>query len=494
MNSSSILLVAIALVAALAIAGLFRPFLGMLIFITIHFVQPGELIPALEPLRIELFYGALLIAILFYRGAQGSGPSLLFDPIFWSAVVLLAAAFLSVPFAVWPGGAANTVIELMKLIALTLFLRVLVDSKARLRKILWCMAAVAAWFATSSLWAYAQGQFYAVNYDWGSLNRAQGVNSIVGGPNELAGLLLALFPLTIALLRCTRNLLAQVLLVAAGSVSLAAISLTGSRIAMIGLLAIAVYYVLGSKHQLLTCVACVILGLLIWTNLPAVYKERYLTVESYAQGGQLDASNELRLEIWRAGGRIFAHSPIVGVGAGQFSTAFGLMYLNGRHAAWMNPHNLLIQVACELGVLGLAAFCYFFREIVVGIRFVLRRKNNSGVALNYQTAIACSVMCVGVLILSLVGHTLYRPYWYLLAGLVAANRNIVYTRLAASEKRKREDSDRLPQDSDSVKPPLAAFSGEFEGELNGPVKVQVSSSRLFYCVECQITSEAYRGV
>jgi len=430
MNSSAILATGVMLALVVAIAGLFRPFLGLLVFVVIHFVQPGELIPALAPLRIELVYGILLIAILIYRRASRSGRSLLSDRIILGAVILLAASLLSIPFAVWRGGAASTVIELMKLIALILLLTTLVDSQTRLRKMLWCMAAVATWFASSSLSAYAHGQFYAL----GDLDRAEGVNSIVGGPNELAGLLLALFPMLVALLRSSRNVLARILVVVCGAVSLIAISLTGSRIAMVGLIAIAIYYTFQSKYKLLTCVACVLIGYLVWINLPGVYKHRYLTVEHYVEGDQLDASNELRLEVWKAGRQIFLHNPILGVGAGQFPTAYGLIYLAGRHAAWMSPHNLLIQVACELGLIGLAAFVYFMCQVAKGIRSVLRRKRNCGFELSYQVAIACSVMYVGVLILSLVGHTLYRPYWYLLAGLVAANRNIVAARLKASAK------------------------------------------------------------
>jgi O-antigen ligase len=463
MSSSVIVALGVMLGLIVAVAGLFRPFLGMLVFVFIHFVQPGELIPALTSLRIELVYGTLLIAVLIYRRTSRPGPSFLSDRIIRGAVILLGASLLSVPFSVWRGGAASTVVELLKLIALIFLLSTLVDSTARLRKIVWCMTAVAAWFAASSLFAFAHGQFYALKYDWGSLDRAEGVNSIVGGANELAGLLLALLPLLIALLRSTRNLLARILLVACGTASLAAISLTGSRIAMIGLIAMAVFYTLQSKYKLLTGIACVLIGCLVWFSLPGLYKQRYLTVQSYAQGGQLDASNELRLEVWRAGEQIFFQRPILGVGAGQFRTAYGLMYLAGRHAAWMNPHNLLIQVACELGLVGLAAFVFFLWQIAKGLRFTLRGKRHRGFELHYQVAIACSVMFVGVLILSLVGHTLYRPYWYLLAGLVAANRNIVYAKLKLRAKLKATNAGKLPQASDALDPSLVLVPNKFEG-------------------------------
>ena len=53
--------------STLLVVGLFRPFLGLLILMTLHFVQPGEMIPALAALRIELFYGILLLLSLLFR-------------------------------------------------------------------------------------------------------------------------------------------------------------------------------------------------------------------------------------------------------------------------------------------------------------------------------------------------------------------------------------------------------------------------------------------
>jgi O-antigen ligase len=430
MNSSGILAIGILIGAGFAIAGLFRPFLGVIVFMLIHFVQPGELIPALAPLRIELVYGALLIIVVFWRQLSTKPPSLLQDKILFSSLLLIGAGIFSVPFSVWPGGAAATVLNMVKLVVLILLLIMVVDSKDRLRRLLWCMTAVGAWFAGSSLFAYIHGQFYALKYAEGNLARAEGVNSIVGGPNELAGLLLALLPLLIALLRTSRSILGRILLIGCGAATLAAISLAGSRIAMIGLIAMAAYYTIQSKRKLLTLLACIVIGCITWGLLPSEYRTRYITVEHYASGGNLDASNEFRLQVWRAGGQIFLHRPIFGVGAGQFSTAYGLTYLGeGKHRKWMNPHNLLIQTACELGMVGVVIFGNFLWQIAKGIRYVFLRRKMSGTRLNYEMAVACSVMYVGVVILSLVGHTLYRPYWYLLAGLVAANRNLVIARV-----------------------------------------------------------------
>jgi O-antigen ligase len=146
-------------------------------------------------------------------------------------------------------------------------------------------------------------------------------------------------------------------------------------------------------------------------------------VKQYASGGKLDASNELRLRIWKAGLRMFIDHPILGVGAGQFQTAYGTTYAGKQHVAWMNPHNLFLQVACELGLVGLIIFIYFLVQIVKQIRNLPPRQSSPLVELNYQMASACGAMLIALIAVSFVSHTLYRPYWYFLGGFVAANNS-----------------------------------------------------------------------
>jgi O-antigen ligase len=441
MSSSFLVALCIALGGLVALAGLFRPFLGLLIFLAIHFIQPGELVPALEPLRIELVYGMLLISILVLRRASMANRTpLLADRILRSALFLVAVGVLSIPFSLWRGGAAETVIEMVKLVTLMFLMKLMVDTEDRMRKLLWCMAGILAWLGGSSLSSFYRGQYYHLVYNLGNLNRAQGVNSIVGGPNELAGLLVALLPLLIVLLSTVHNIVARLLLIACGTMSLMAIILTGSRTGVIGLLAIASYYTLRSKRKMVTLIACLIIGSWLWAWMPPEYRLRYLTVQAYAEGAKLDDSNQLRLQVWEAGRKIFLAYPVLGVGAGQFRTGYGVIYLAGRHAAWMQPHNLLIQVACELGVVGLVALAYFLIQIAKGIRVALREKGKRAVELSYQVGVACSVMFVGIIILSAVGHTLYRPFWYVLGGLVAANQSILLAKLKLEEETTNPDN------------------------------------------------------
>jgi putative inorganic carbon (hco3(-)) transporter len=424
--------------AAVAAASLFRPFVGILAFLAIHFIQPGELIPALAPLRIEMVYGVLLFGVLLLRHIRRPKVPTEKDRIVMGALALLGVAALSIPLAVWPGGAFTSTTELAKLIAVLFLMRTLIDSKKHMRATLWLMMVLLGWYSVSSLLAYRSGDFYNLRYGNGmDVERAQGLNSIVGGPNELAGLILALLPFLVALIRTSRQRLARVLLLALAGCSIAALVLTGSRTALLSLPILGAYYILRSRHKVVSLVIGIVLACVIWSSMPATYQQRYLTVESYAAGGQLDDSNQFRLEIWSAGWKMFLHNPFVGVGAGQFPNAFGEQ---AHH--WMNPHNLFLQVGCELGILGLIAFAYFAAQIRKAIGVPLRLVRKPAFRFHYEVALACNVMFIGVLVLSITGHTMYRPFWYLLGGLAAANLKLV-------RETQRKDAKPAEQDKDS---------------------------------------------
>ena len=413
-----VVLIPLIICLGVAVVGIFRPFLGLMVLMVIHFAQPAELVPVLAPFRIELVYAVLLLAAFTFHRLSTSSTPLLSDRILVAALIFLASAVLSVPFAIWRGGALDSTLELAKLIALLFLITGLIDNNKKLNSLLWLQVVLLVWFAGSGLYAFLHGQFYAL----GNLERAEGVNSLAGGPNQLAGVLLSLLPFAAALFRCNRRIVVRFLLIACLIFAVAVMVFTGSRIAILGLATLAIYYVATSRHKFFNFALSLVLASIIWVSMPSIYQQRYLTLMNYASGGKLDDSNAYRLQIWQAGWKIFIDHPMLGVGTGQFSTAFGLIYSGKEHGAWMNPHNLLIQVTCELGLVGLVTFLYFITQIVRAIRDVLRTKSNAPLDLNYEIAIACNVMFVATIIISLVSHSLYRPYWYLLAGFAAANR------------------------------------------------------------------------
>jgi len=137
-----IVLFAIAISLAIAVAGVFRPFLGLIVLVAIHFLQPAELIASLEPFRVELVYATVLLLGFAIHRFSTPTASLLSNRILVASVLLFGAACLSVPFSIWRGGALDSTIEMAKVIALLFLVTGLIDYNSQLNKFLWLQVAL----------------------------------------------------------------------------------------------------------------------------------------------------------------------------------------------------------------------------------------------------------------------------------------------------------------------------------------------------------------
>jgi len=423
----------------LLVLALLRPFVGLFMLVLVHFTQPGEMISFLNTIRIELLYGLLVFGVFVYRVFTGRAAVLAKDPILKPLTWFMILVLFTVPGSFWPGGSVTAWTLLFKIAIFAYVMRLFVDSPGQLKSMLWLQVIILAWLCGSGYWAFTSGNTYHLTYNLGNIERAQGVNSIAGGPNELSGLLVALLPYLIALFKVVKNLFCRILFVAVGVLSLIVIVLAGSRIALISLILVGMVHVFTARRKVLSLAALAVLAIVVWRLMPPVFQQRYLTTATYAEGGQLDDSNQLRLRIWNAGWRMFLDHPLLGVGFGQFPTAYGSKYSGVAHGAWMNPHNLFLQVLCETGVMGVVFFGMFIWRIFQVNRRLLNSEGDDN-ELTRALAVACNATFWGVVGVSFVSHTVLRPYWYFLAGLVIAN-HVVWSSQAATGVERSSDAE-----------------------------------------------------
>ena len=131
---------------------------------------------------------------------------------------------------------------------------------------------------------------------------------------------------------------------------------TQSRGAAVAVVAMALYYWLMIAHRKVLGVALVA-GLLVagLPFLPSQDVERIETISNYQEDGSANA----RLKMWGVAMRMAVDFPL-GVGAGNFSAAYGLNYLPKEELQggwgsqrWLSAHSVYFRVLGEYGVLGL---------------------------------------------------------------------------------------------------------------------------------------------
>jgi O-antigen ligase len=96
---------------------------------------------------------------------------------------------------------------------------------------------------------------------------------------------------------------------------------------------------------------------LLLTLAPPVFWQRLTTLSDVSSDYNL-TSDGGRVQIWKRGFRTFLGHPILGIGGGQFASADGLSpdRVGADDQSWHTAHNSIIQIAVELGIVGLIGF------------------------------------------------------------------------------------------------------------------------------------------
>jgi putative inorganic carbon (HCO3(-)) transporter len=178
------------------------------------------------------------------------------------------------------------------------------------------------------------------------------VQGAVGGmfknPNDLALNMVAVIPLAASLSMRAVTLFGRASAALGALLMVGAIIASQSRSGTIGLaviVAIMGLYLVRRKPA----VACagVLALVLALPLLPASYWHRLSSITDETQDDT--GSREARRTLLRESFVAFLQHPITGVGAGQFKNYDP----EGREQPWRESHNVVLQVAAELGVVGL---------------------------------------------------------------------------------------------------------------------------------------------
>jgi O-antigen ligase len=231
-----------------------------------------------------------------------------------------------------------------------------------------------------------------------------------------------------------------------------AVVATGSRSGTLGFVAVLLlggWHVARRRPALAFAAALVVV--LAMPAVPNSYWERMASITDASK--DQSGSRETRSTLFREGWSAFLDRPITGVGAGQFKNYSP----ETRRQAWDETHNVLLQVAAELGIFGLAVFTFLIvRAYIAGIevRRLLRRIGATGGKTSARVggpeplppaewkeldahAAATMVAVAGWLVCGMFASVAYNWTFYYLLALAVAPREFLTERLGPRRARSR---------------------------------------------------------
>jgi O-antigen ligase len=354
-----------------------------------------------------------------------------------AGVMAFAAVMVgTVPLSTWPGGSFAVFSELfIKIVIILVVMINTLTTPERIQRVIVLLTLGASYVATRAVIDYVRG----VNLVEG--NRIGGaISGLFGNPNDMALNLVTFLPLAIAVgLRREHRALRLVALCGIPFIA-AAIIFTKSRGGLLGLLAM-LAVLLFQMRRLRPALAVIILtaGLATLPVLPTTFTERMSSIFNPEQDPT--GSREARKTLLREGFATFLAHPFTGVGAGQFQN-YGT---DGQQPSWRQTHNAPLQVAAELGIVGLAVFLFLLWTAFKACRIALRAvresrgtnrmdpKRAAWIELNAAMTLAA---LTGWFVAAMFASVAYYWTFYLLLGVAASIRDVAAPPLSLATTRR----------------------------------------------------------
>jgi O-antigen ligase len=294
-------------------------------------------------------------------------------------------------------------------------------SPREIRRVLWALGLGAAALGVTGVLAYVAG---------GGAQVTEGGNAVSGrasggiaDPNYYAAYLqLAGVPLlALAVSRLTRRRIVAFAAVAAVALG---ILLSLSRGGTLGLvLATTVVVLSWSRTRWFTALVLVtLLGATVFNLNPLLSGEATEVVSERLANTTVESSNNKRLLLWQKSLGVIDDHKAFGVGALQFEGQANRLGLTQRGAPLKNVHNIPLNIAVELGLLGLAAYLLWLgriaRDVVTEVR--RRRRETFGIAVGLGAAFLGYV--VQGLTVSQYQVQVVQATFFVLAGVAATVR------------------------------------------------------------------------
>ena len=217
------------------------------------------------------------------------------------------------------------------------------------------------------------------------------------------------------------------------------IGLTASRMAVLGLGAMLVMYLVRATmiRRILIAATALLGSVVIAVTLPSSVLERFSTItdsfsaavgEQPAESEAMESAAVRRKLMLDAVSITFRH-PLTGIGPGQFAAYRGddAPADYGPKRSWQNAHCAYLQVSSESGVLGLVFYVIFLGSIYRTIQ-ITRRLNSPGAhpdwRVGYEMSVCLELALVYFLACAVFLNCTEYIYQFILGGLALAAERI----------------------------------------------------------------------
>ena len=406
---------------------------GLFLFTIVLYARPSEFYPSPVTASMALIVGVITLSIFVVSQLSLEGS--LTAPLIEVKLVLLFAltGLLSIPLAMNPSVAWHEFsTTFIRCVVMFIVMANAVRTEARLKGLLFLALAAGVWLSVGALNDYRLGLLTVEGY------RASGTGGgIFGNTNDMALHLVTMLPISIALLFASRGIVRRLLYGACAALMMAAIVLSYSRGAFIGLLVILIFLAmkLGRRNRLGIVMGILLIGTAFLMFAPGNYGGRLLSI-LIPSLDPVGSANARRGELFRSLYVALRH-PFLGIGMGNYAPEMSYRGLV--------THNAYTQVAAEMGLAALICYTMFIvsplRKLGQIARETFDARDDSHF---YYMSVGLQAGLIGYMVSSFFLSVAYTWYAFYLVGYAICLRRLYESEtgkaVVVERRKKRKES------------------------------------------------------
>jgi putative inorganic carbon (HCO3(-)) transporter len=386
---------------------------ALFLFTLVLYTRPSELSQSPIAASIALVVGVITLA--FFLPTQLALEGNLSAPLIEVKLIALFAilAIVNIPLAMSPADSWQTFSgTFIRCLVMFVVLVNVVRTEARLKGLLYLAIGAAVLLSIGAINEYRYGLATVEGY------RVSGRGvGIFGNTNDMALFVVTILPITVAFFLVSRRKIGKILFGALAALMLAAVVLSYSRGAFLGLVVVLIFFAmkLGRRHRLAIVAAIVLLSAAFLFLAPGNYGLRLLSI-FVPSLDPLQTADARRGELFRSIYTAIRH-PFFGIGMGNYASQVSLRGIV--------THNAFTEVAAEMGLAALACYTMFIvsplRKLGQIVRDTFDGRANSRY---YYLALGLQASLIAYMVSSFFLSVAFLWYVYYLVGYAVCLRRI----------------------------------------------------------------------
>ena len=416
-------------------------------FLVSYFVHFTQRVTALGVIHFDIIVAAVCaLAILFAPRQRKAGvveyKTTIAEQINRALIIIVIYILLTLPFVQYTGSVLKHGLEpFLKSVCFYFFIVATVDTPKKLRTLLFLYVGCQVFRVLEPLWMHVFDGYWGSDTSiegWQTMDRLSGSPFDIINPNGLGFLVVTSLPLLHYVCPPTTGFRKILWVFIAGAMSYALI-LSSSRSSFLALIFLALVVIIRSRHRTVLLVAATLASMLAVSVMTDLQQERYLSIVSHSAKGAGTA--EGRINGLYSDLAVAMKRPVFGYGLGSSAEANSNFGGTG-----MIAHNLYLEVAQELGLVGLALVLFLLWKFVrscYAMKAAVARAAAAGIAdpadeANFAFFKSLSesllVQIMVYLFFSVASYGLSEPYWYCIGGMCVVAAKLT-TQLSGKETR-----------------------------------------------------------